>query len=204
MNMRKLYENIEDIYIKGSPAELTSIITAMDISLQNISEWTEQLTAKLIKYSDSNKGSQFERVVSRLLELRDVLYQASVDLNGMQNEIVAYQNKIFRYEDMAELASAPNPHMVQRININVEVSVVQFNVAEMMSVSAELRNYSEAISYHTQNLYENKEQAAAIWLDSQYTIFAQFVDDVCKEIGSALKVFDDYTYILEEKLKELN
>ena len=183
---------------------MTSIITAMDISLQNISEWTEQLTAKLIKYSDSNKGSQFERVVSRLLELRDVLYQASVDLNGMQNEIVAYQNKIFRYEDMAELASAPNPHMVQRININVEVSVVQFNVAEMMSVSAELRNYSEAISYHTQNLYENKEQAAAIWLDSQYTIFAQFVDDVCKEIGSALKVFDDYTYILEEKLKELN
>ena len=95
--MRKLYENIEDIYIKGSPAELTSIITSMDISLQNISEGTEQLAAKLVKYSDSNKGTQYERIVARLLALRDVLYQASVDLNGMQNEIVAYQNKIFRY-----------------------------------------------------------------------------------------------------------
>lgn len=202
--MRKLYENIEDIYIKGSPAELTSIITAMDISLQNISEETEQLAAKLVKYSDSNKGTQYERIIARLLALRDVLYQASVDLNGMQNEIVAYQNKIFRYEDMPELASAPNPHMVQRINIRVDVSMVQFNLAEMMSVSAELQNYSKAIIYHTQNLLDNKEQAATIWLDSQYTIFAQFIDDVCKEIISALKIFDEYVLVLEEKIKELN
>lgn len=202
--MRKLYENIEDIYIKGSPAELTSIITAMDISLQNISEGTEQLAAKLVKYSDSNKGTQYERIIAKLLVLRDVLYQASVDLNGMQNEIVAYQNKIFRYEDMPELASAPNPHMVQRINIRVEVSQVQFNLAEMMSVSAELRNYSEAIIYHTQNLLDSKEQVATIWLDSQYTIFAQFIDDVCKEIIDALKSFDEYVLVLEEKIKELS
>lgn len=202
--MRKLYENIEDIYIKGSPAELTSIITAMDISLQNISGGTEQLAAKLVKYSDSNKGTQYERIIAKLLVLRDVLYQASVDLNGMQNEIVAYQNKIFRYEDMPELASAPNPHMVQRINIRVEVSQVQFNLAEMMSVSAELRNYSEAIIYHTQNLLDSKEQVATIWLDSQYTIFAQFIDDVCKEIIDALKSFDEYVLVLEEKIKELS
>lgn len=202
--MRKLYENIEDIYINGRPAELTPIITAMDISLQNISEETEQLAAKLIKYSDSNKGTQYERIIAKLLALRDVLYQASVDLNGMQNEIVAYQNKIFRYEDMPELASAPNPHMVQRINIRVEVSQVQFNLAEMMSVSAELRNYSEAIIYHTQNLLDSKEQVATIWLDSQYTIFAQFIDDVCKEIIDALKSFDEYVLVLEEKIKELS
>ena len=107
--MRKLYENIEDIYIKGSPAELTTIITAMDISLQNISEGTEQLAAKLIKYSESNKGTQYEKVISTLIALRDVLYQASVDLNGMQNEVVEYQNKIFRYEDMMELARLPIP-----------------------------------------------------------------------------------------------
>ena len=122
----------------------------------------------------------------------------------MQNEIVAYQNKIFRYEDMPELASAPNPHMVQRINIRVEVSQVQFNLAEMMSVSAELRNYSEAIIYHTQNLLDSKEQVATIWLDSQYTIFAQFIDDVCKEIIDALKSFDEYVLVLEEKIKELS
>lgn len=202
--MRKLYENIEDIYIKGSPAELTTIITAMDISLQNISEGTEQLAAKLIKYSESNKGTQYEKVISTLIALRDVLYQASVDLNGMQNEVVEYQNKIFRYEDMMELAAAPNPHMVQRINIHVEVSAVQFNLAEMMEVSAELRNYSEAIFYHARNLLDHKEQAAAIWLDSQYTIFARFIDEVCAEIVDALKLFDEYILVLEEKIKELN
>ena len=202
--MRKLYENIEDIHIKGSPAELTEIITAMDISLQNISEGTEQLTLKLIKYSETNKGTQFDRVRVKLVTLREVLYQASVDLNGMQNEIVAYQNKIFRYEDMAELASVPNPHMVQRININVEVTSVQFNLSEMMTVSAELKNYSEAILYHTRQLAEKKNQAGSIWLDSQYDLFAQFIDDVCSEIIDGLKLFDEYILVLDEKIKELN
>lgn len=202
--MRKLYENIEDIHIKGSPAELTEIITAMDISLQNISEGTEQLTLKLIKYSETNKGTQFDRVREKLVTLREVLYQASVDLNGMQNEIVAYQNKIFRYEDMAELASVPNPHMVQRININVEVTSVQFNLSEMMTVSAELKNYSEAILYHTRQLAEKKNQAGSIWLDSQYDLFAQFIDDVCSEIIDGLKLFDEYILALDEKIKELN
>lgn len=202
--MRKLYENIEDIHIKGSPAELTEIITAMDISLQNISEGTEQLTLKLIKYSETNKGTQFDRVREKLVTLREILYQASVDLNGMQNEIVTYQNKIFRYEDMAELASVPNPHMVQRININVEVTSVQFNLSEMMTVSAELKNYSEAILYHTRQLAEKKNQAGSIWLDSQYDLFAQFIDDVCSEIIDGLKLFDEYILALDEKIKELN
>ncbi len=202
--MRKLYENIEDIYIKGSPADLTTVISAMDISLQNISEGTEQLTAKLIKYSESNKGTQFDRVIRRLVALRDVLYQASVDLNGMQNEIVAYQNKIFRYEDMAESATVPNPHMVQRININVEMSVVQFSRTEMMSVAAELQNYRDAVFYHARNLVENKNQAGSIWLDSQYKIFAEFIDEVCSEIVDALKLFDEYILVLEEKIKELS
>lgn len=202
--MRKLYENIEDIYIKGSPAELTEIITAMDISLQNISEGTEQLTLKLIKYSETNKGTQFDRVREKLVALRDILYQASVDLNGMQNEIVTYQNKIFRYEDMAESASVPNPHMVQRIDINVEVTSVQFNLSEMMTVSSELKNYSEAILYHTRQLAEKKNQAGSIWLDSQYDLFAQFIDDVCSEIIDGLKLFDEYILALDEKIKELN
>ena len=202
--MRKLYENIEDIHIKGSPAELTEIITAMDISLQNISEGTEQLTLKLIKYSETNKGTQFDRVREKLVTLREILYQASVDLNGMQNEIVTYQNKIFRYEDMAELASVPNPHMVQRININVEVTSVQFNLSDMMTVSAELKNYSEAILYHTRQLAEKKNQAGSIWLDSQYDLFAQFIDDVCSEIIDGLKLFDEYILALDEKIKELN
>ena len=202
--MRKLYENIEDIHIKGSPAELTEIITAMDISLQNISEWTAQLTLKLIKYSETNKGTQFDRVREKLVTLREILYQASVDLNGMQNEIVTYQNKIFRYEDMAESASVPNPHMVQRININVEVTSVQFNLSEMMTVSAELKNYSEAILYHTRQLAEKKNQAGSIWLDSQYDLFAQFIDDVCSEIIDGLKLFDEYILALDEKIKELN
>ncbi len=202
--MRKLYQNIEDIYIKGSPAELTSVITAMDISLQNISEGTEQLAGLLLKYSESNKGTQFAKAKERVVSLREVLYEASVELNSMQNDIVAYQNKIFLYEDMAELASSPNPHMVERININVEVTSVKINRAEMMALVAALRNYCEAIVYHTKNLVDSKDNAAAIWLDSQYCIFAQFIDDVCAEIVNALEILEDYAIMLEERIKELD
>lgn len=123
--MRKLYENIEDIYIKGDPAQLTEAVTAMDISLQTISDATEYLSEQLVRYSGSNKGAQYQRVVTTVVEVRDELYLASIELNEMQNQIVAYQNKIFRYEDMAECAVAPNPHLVQRRNIFVDESVVQ-------------------------------------------------------------------------------
>ena len=202
--MRKLCEHIEDIYIVGSPSELTSIISKMDYSMQNISEATEQLAHQLLKYSASNKGAQYKKVVSKLLSLRINLYQASVDVNEMQNEIVAYQNKIFRYEEVSESASQPNPHLVNRININVEVNEVQFNLSKMITVAAELKNYSDIIYHHTKNLIQAKEQAALIWRDSQYDIFAQFIDDVCREIIDALKLFDDYRDALEERIKELN
>lgn len=203
--MKKLYECIEDINIKGNPAELTSVVSAMDISLQNITAATEVLAGELLKYSESNKGTQYQRVISALTRLREELYESSVELNEMQNQVVAYQNKIFRFEDMSEMASAiPNSYMVNRTVINVDISVVKFSVSEMMSVSAELKNYSEVVFYHTKNLCDSKNQIASIWMDSQYQIFSEFIDSVCAKIVDALKLFDEYVVYLDEKIKELS
>ena len=102
--MKKLYENIEDINIKGGVSQLSEVIRAMDISLQNIADNSDQLTTYLVRYSAANKGSQFEKVVKVSSALRDKLYQASLELNDMQNQIVVYQNKIYRYEDLPENA----------------------------------------------------------------------------------------------------
>ena len=130
--MKKLYENIEDIHIKGGVGQLSEVVKAMDMSLQNIADNTEQLTGYLAKYSSSNKGAQYEKLVNTSFRLRDKMFQASIELNEMQNQIVAYQNKIYRYEDMSENAAPPNPYLVTKRQVNVDTSVVQFNRSDMI------------------------------------------------------------------------
>ena len=92
--MKKLYENIENIHIKGGIGQLSEVVKVMDIALQNIADNTEQLTGYLSKYSASNKGVQYDKVVKTSLRLRDELFRTSQELNDMQNQIVIYQNKM--------------------------------------------------------------------------------------------------------------
>ena len=52
--MKKLYQNIQDIHIKGGIDQLSEGVSAMDKTLQNITDYTDKLTNYLIKYSSSN------------------------------------------------------------------------------------------------------------------------------------------------------
>ena len=202
--MKKLYENIEDINIKGGVEQLSEVVRAMDISLQNIADNTDQLVGYLVKYSASNKGAQYEKVVKTSLRLRNEMFDASVELNDMQNQIVAYQNKIYRYEDMAESAQRPNPYLVTKRQISVDTSIVQFNRSDMLNVAAVLRNYSERVYHHIKTINEKKNAIAAVWRDTQYDDFAEFISEVTKNVVDAIKLFEDYVIFLEEKIKELN
>lgn len=202
--MKKLYENIEDINIKGGVEQLSEVVRAMDISLQNIADNTDQLVGYLVKYSASNKGAQYEKVVNNSMYLRDEMFEASVELNEMQNQIVAYQNKIYRYEDMAESAQQPNPYLVTKRQISVDTSIVQFNRSDMLDVAAALRNYSERVFHHIKTIHEKKNAIAAVWRDKQYDDFAEFVSEVIKNVMDAIKLFEDYVIYLEEKIKELS
>lgn len=202
--MKKLYENIEDINIRGGVDQLSEVVRAMDISLQNIADNTDQLVGYLVKYSASNKGAQYEKVVSTSLHLCDEMFEASVELNDMQNQIVAYQNKIYRYEEMAESAQQPNPYLVTKRQISVDTSIVQFNRSDMLDVAAALRNYSERVYHHIKTINEKKNSIAAVWRDTQYDDFAEFVSEVTRNVVDAIKLFEDYVIYLEEKIKELS
>lgn len=201
--MKKLYQNIEDIHIKGGVGELSDVVSAIDISLQNIADKTEELTNYLAKYSSSNKGAQYEKVVKTSLKLRDEMFDASVELNDMQNQIVAYQNKIYRYEDMAQSAPSPNPYLVTKRDVTVDTSVVQFNRTEMIELAATLRNYSEMVFHHIKTINQKKNSIASVWMDTQYDDFSVFIDDVTKSIVDAIKVYEEYVIVLEDKIKEL-
>lgn len=203
--MKRLYDNIEEINIKGDISQLTEVVTTMDISLQNIADSTEKLTEYLIRYSSSNKGKQFEKVVNTSMTLRDVLRKASFELNEMQNQIVAYQNKIYRYEDMAASAAKPNAYLVSiNKNVSVDVTSVQFKREDMLNIAASLHNYMEKIIHYIRIIDEKKNSIANVWRDVQYNDFAEYIDTVIRSIAESLKVFEEYIFYLEEKIKELN
>lgn len=202
--MKRLYENIEDIHIKGDISQLSTVVTAMDIALQNLADNTEKLYTYLVKYSSSNKGNQFEKVVNTSMALRDELFVASESLNDMQNQVVAYQNKVYRYEDISASAPAPNRYLVNRNhNISVDTSQVQFTRNDMINVVSTLKNYRERVFHHSQTIVEKKNSIANVWVDSQYKDFSEFIDGVIRNIRDAIKIFDEYVLNLESKIKEL-
>lgn len=203
--MKRLYENINDIHIKGGVSQLTEMVTAMDASLQNMADSTDQLTGQLIRYSATNKGAQYERVVTTSMRLRDELFDASLELNDMQNQIVEYQNKIYRYEETNDSAAKPYPYLVNKNqNVNVETAVVQFERAEMISLAVMLNTYAKNVFDETRTINQKKNSIAMIWCDSQYTDFAEFVDAVTNSVEDALKEFQGYVRCLEKKIKELS
>ncbi len=202
--MKKLYENIEEINIKGSPSELYSAVTSMDTILQSIAEGTERLFDVIAKYSATNRGAQYSKMMDKIYRLRDILLLSSEELNVMQNEVVAYMNKVFRYEEIPEVAAKPNVYSVQKATINADTNGTGFVLSDMLEIESALGEYSEAIYLQAVKLNDEKNQLGFIWCDAQYTDFSVFIESVCHEIIDALKVFDEYRLKLDDKIKELS
>ena len=201
--MKKLCENIEDIHIRGDIGQLSDIVRSMDMSLQNIADNTDKLTGYLVRYGASNRGAQYAKVVNTALSLRDELFDASIDLNEMQKQVVDYQNKVYRYEDMSQSASPPNAYLVTKHNVATDSSGVQFTRTDMVRLIGALQSYSQIVYDQTKSINHKKDDAGSIWLDTQYNDFAEFIDEVTKKIVSALKIYDEYVIYLNGKVKEL-
>ena len=120
------------------------------------------------------------------------------------NEIVEYQNRILRFEEMNTSVSAPNKYIVERVTINTDSLVRKYEVGELISLLQDLNDYSINVSNFTEKILDAKDNISAIWRDSQYNLFSDFIDDICVEITNALKKFDEYAAYLDEKVKELS
>ena len=202
--MRRLKVNIEDIHIKGSLFQLSDVITSIDKVMQKISQETEMVTSLVVKYSSSNSGQQYSRMASTLLELRDYLYEASVEMNEMQNEIVEYQNKVMRYEEVTGSVVLPQKHIVHRTRIEFQTHDMQFRVNDMMQLSSALQKYSASIYFQTQDMVKIKNDAGRFWMDSQYRDFSRFVDENSLYTMNSLKAFGEYVDFLNQRIKELS
>ena len=202
--MKKLYQNIENIYIIGGVGLLTELVQEMDRSLQNVADSTDRLTGYLLRFSGSNSGHRYENIVKTTVKFRDELFDDAQALNDILNQIVQYQNKIYRYEGMAAYAPPANPFLAQKRPISIDTSQVQFHRTDMLQLVASLKNYISSISHHMTTIHEKRNSAGQIWRDSQYRVFSEFVDEVLQSVRTVMKDYELYIQEIEEKIKEMD
>ena len=99
--------DIRKVVIKGEIRTLTSVVTQMGQRMQEVSTETENMKTTLLKYMSSNLGKQYDKAAKATLILSEILYSASIEVNQLQNDIVDFQNKSYRFEEMSEHAVKP-------------------------------------------------------------------------------------------------
>ena len=140
-----------DLFLNATKSEL-NILPKIYNKMCHFSRHNSYTNSIAPKSNMPKLNPQDKSLLNTSVKLRDKLFDASLELNDMQNQIVAYQNKIYRYEDMSENAPSPNPYLVTKRHISVDTSAVQFNRADMMNVTAALRNYSERVLHHIKTI----------------------------------------------------
>ena len=202
--MKKLYQNIEDVNIRGDISQLSDMVSSLDITLQKIADGTDKLTELLYRYSSGNSGKQYENALQVSLILRNTLFDASVAVNDMQNQVVAYENKLYRYEGLSMYARNPNPYLVEKRTLQLDNTNLMLKRSEMILVAQALNTYGETVYGETKFILKIKNEIGNIWLDSQYRDFSDFIDSVTKLIYDALISFNEYVVYLDERIKELD
>lgn len=199
--MKKLYVNIEKVKITGGPKELYSLINITDMSLKNMSEKTKKMIEFLSKYSESNKGIQFEKLINSTILLRDDLSDASYEINDMLIQVVKFVNKLNQYEDSNETLPLPEQYTIPKCYVSSDVRSFQFGYDEMLEVERECRTFREDIYLSIKNVNTKKNNIASIWMDPQYDDYSDFIQDITSKIVTALKAYDEYLQYLDSKIK---
>ena len=202
--MRRIFENIEDIYIIGGPEELSKIVSEMDISLQKISQNFENMYEALYRYVNINSGLQLQQLINTTIELRENLYDFSIDLNTMQNNLVEYQRKILRFEGLPESTMLPNHYYVEMKElVSVDTTKTTYDITELNYLIKDLEGWYEEIDDCLRSIVQDKNDIGTIWKDSQYNVFSDFIDEVSNETDKGMNVFGEYIVYLKNRIKEL-
>lgn len=201
--MRKLFQNITNIKIRGNAGELTEIVRKMDERMQALANETEHVKEVVVKYTDNNKGEQYAKAIAAVSELSKHLYESSETLNDMQRQIVTLQNKTFAYEEQRMHAQQPKRHEVRKITVNTETKVIEFRREDMILVQKQIANYVNNVVETLKRLRDDKNRIGQIWMDDQYRIFDRFIEDVIKTTTQHGRVLDEYAKHLKKQIEIL-
>lgn len=202
--MGRLYVNITKVVIKGEIRLLTEIVTQMGQRMQEISAETEQVKTTILKYSGSNQGKQYNRAAKAILVLSETLYSASVDINLLQNDIVEFQNKSFRFEEMSDYASKPCPHLVKKAPVQIATTVFNFDKNDIIVVASDIHKYVSDVKNSLKVLNQNKESIGIVWCDPIYIQFKTSIEELISNSLRYVDYLEEYANHLDMKIKEYN
>ncbi len=201
--MKKLYENIEEVSIKGRPEELTQVVDSIDITMQEFANETENVKVIMYKYSGTNQGIQYKNACDAITDLSNQIYDASEELNELQRQVVEFQNKCYRYEGLGYLCTSPRSHNINRIRVLANTSSIDFKKPEMIIVRDALERYSCSARDVYKKLQSDRDYIGTIWEDRQFRDFSSFIDEVCIIIENGCKNLDEYKDYLHARIKEI-
>lgn len=126
-----------------------------------------------------------------LLKFHKFIFNFLLALNNIQNQIIDYQNKVYKFEDINVVVKN-----VKATDINdYEISgVTSFNInGGLINIEELLDKYINSISEQLNNMINEKNKYATIWLDSQYKkyekIVSQYIEHVEKSLEALKKCF---------------
>ena len=201
--MGKLFNSIEQIHIEGDVGQLSGLVRDIDRCMQNIANGTELLMEYLSRYSTTNAGKQFEKMLGAATTLENEMRSSAEDINQMQKDICEYENKIRRFEGMPENSEKPNKYLVTEKRITADINRTVINLEEMKFLLEMLEAYRDTVEKHRKDLCEKKDAMSSIWKDPQYQNFSLFIDDVSNTITNAEAEFDNYTGTLRFDIERL-
>lgn len=191
--MKKLDLNVEIIRLEGRPSQvLQPPIDDIDKCIQNLCNSTENMKSVMCNYSGTNQGKQFKKACNTISIFSQNLYETSIALNDIQNQVAAYAYKCSEYEEERSTVSPPRKLSVNIVRMNVNTGVVYFRKAEMIAVRNELQVYCEECKNAIKRLKNQANALNSVWKDPQKDDYCKLIESTCDIIFKASQSLGEY------------
>ena len=203
--MRKLYVNINHVKIvRGGANALTSAVTDIDKAIEKLANETMSMHKVLIRYSATEQGEEYKRATDEVGQFAKKLSTIATDLNSFQHDIVALQVKIKKYERDGSPNATPRKLSIQKQNISVNTSIVEFHAEEMKFVVRSIEQYINSVDEISRELKSKKDSLGSVWVDPQYrSIFSPYIDEVKTTIQKGNRSLASYKADLLKRINDL-
>ena len=202
--MKKLYLNINKIHIKAKdPSILSTLVADIDKQMQALVMATDSVKTLVSKYSGNNNGIQYENACRSLQALSLHMRDSALIINDLEMQVVAFQNKVYRFEGSNKSAPMPRKYVVAETRVNANTANIQYGTNEMRAVSTALSQYCERAKTAIKGIMMARNRISSVWLDPQFKDFSSVIEGVRVVSEKHIKELEAYVMYLNVRIKEL-
>lgn len=202
--MKKLFLNIQKVHIKGKdPSVLSTLVADIDKQMQSLVIATDEARALMSKYNGNNNGAQYEKASATLHELSRHIRECTVVVNDLEMQVVAFQNKVFRFEGSNRAAPMPKKFIATETKAITSHVDLQYGMDEMRAVATGLSKYCEKTRSVIKGILMARSRISTVWVDPQFKDFAAVIENVRVVTERHVKELDVYVTYLNTRIKEM-